>query len=62
MAANELNSAGVIWDAPLSRKRRDTSMRLTLSRPQDWQMEAALAAHAVEKLRRGPTCHRHASL
>ena len=31
-------------------------MRSTLSRPQDVQMETALADHAVLKLILGPTC------
>jgi len=31
-------------------------MRVTLCRLQEVQMDCALAAHAVQKLRRGPTC------
>jgi hypothetical protein len=37
-------------------KRRLISMRSTLSRPQDVQIETALADHAVLKLILGPTC------
>lgn len=39
-----------------SAKRREASSLLTLLRPVDAQMEAALADHAVAKLVRGPTC------
>ena len=31
-------------------------MRVTLCRPQEAQIDVALADHAVVKLRRGPTC------
>ena len=43
---------------PLRKKRRDTSTRVTFSRPQEAQMDTALEEKAVEKLMRGPTCIR----
>lgn len=38
-----------------SRKRRDTSRRVTASRPQDRQMDTALVDQADWKLMCGPT-------
>ena len=39
-----------------SRKRRDTSKRVTASRPQERQMDTALVDQADWKLILGPTC------
>ena len=56
--ANDATSEDESCDKLLfRRKRRDTSIRVTLSRLQDLQMDWALAAHAVEKLSLGPTCN-----
>ena len=45
-----------VWNS----SRREGSMRVTLLRPQEAQMLAALADQAVVKLSLGPTCtHTH---
>jgi len=55
-AAKADSSAGVNPWLLFRPKRRDPSNRVTLVRPTDAQMDAALAAHAVAKFVRGPTC------
>lgn len=56
MAEKAVTSAELNLLLLLRRYLREVSMRVTLSRPQDWQMDCAFAAQAVEKLSRGPTC------
>lgn len=53
--ANASFSASVSGRDDVSRKRLETSRRLTFERLVDPQMETALVEKAVEKLERGPT-------
>lgn len=48
--------SGVRAELDRSRKRRDTSKRVTASRPQERQMDTALVDQADWKLILGPTC------
>ena len=55
-AAKADSSSCLSGPLALRPKRRDASRRVTFARPTDAQIDAALAAHAVAKFLRGPTC------